>query len=321
MRRAILILFLLICRVFAWAQPVPAAEENIPFLVTFGKEADLSWGDDDHCQVFFFTLPRDQKQAFFIRVFDPDCGGVHDEQNEEYNTLTKYSVYGGEGCISVAHARDPDPVGDFKSGNLLASRTFGVSEQYDNGWYSFGPFNPAEGEYEEKYGGYVFKLIAEGLKGDDGNLYRYFMSSDAERNIEIPGGNAFTFEYSFRLHADKSQTSHVYPYIDNQVLSLMQYNFDWDNDGHIKVFSVATMASNLKVSKDKEWAISEYKIKEEERGTSLDIQFSSVPGNNVNNNNVVFYITNQYGEFLPFYTVPIGGVPLFKGKAIFTTID
>ena len=30
-----------------FAQPVPSKEENIPFLVTFGKEADKSWGDDD----------------------------------------------------------------------------------------------------------------------------------------------------------------------------------------------------------------------------------------------------------------------------------
>jgi len=320
--RAALIFALFFCsQITAFAQPVPAAEENIPFLVTFGSDAELSWGDDDHCQVFFFTLPKDYKQAFFLRVFDPECGGLNDELNEEFNTITKFSVFGGEGCISAAQARDPDPVGNFKSGNLLASKTFAQNEMYDNNWYTFGPFNPAEGEYEEKYGGYVFKLIAEGLKGDDGNLYRYFMSAEAEKNIEVPGGNAFTFEYSFRLHDDKSQTSHVYPYIDNQVLSLMQYNFDWDNDGFIKVFSVATMASNLKVSKDKEWAISEYKILEEERGTSLDIQFKSVPGNNVHNNNVVFYITNQYGEFLPFFTVPIGGVPMFKGKAKITAID
>jgi hypothetical protein len=29
---------------------------------------------------------------------------------------------------------------------------------------------------------------------------------------------------------------------------------------------------------------------------------------------MVFYITNQYGELMPFYTVPIGGVPKYKYK-------
>lgn len=313
------ILTLLACK--AHAQAVPAIEENIPFLVTFGKQAESSWGDDDHCQVFFFTVPTDCKQPFFLRVFDPECSGQHDEQNIEFNTLTKFSVYGGDGCISDKDARETEPIGNFKSGNLLASKTFGQSAEYDNNWYSFGPFNPSEGELSEKYGGYVFKLICEGLKGDDGNLYRYFMSTSDSKNIEIEGGNAFTFEYTFRLHSEALQTSHVYPYIDEQVVSIMQHNFDWDNDGFIKVYSVATLAKSLKVSNDDHWAISDYKVKNAERGTSLDIQFTKNSLSLVNNNNVVFYITNQYGEFLPFYTVPIGGVPVFKGKAKATAID
>jgi hypothetical protein len=304
-----------------FSQAVPAVEENIPFLVTFGKEAEESWGDDDHSQVFFFTLPKDCKKPFFIRVFDPDCGGQHDEENIEFDTYTKFMIFGGEGCISVEDAREPDPVGDYRSGNLLATKTFDRDEKYDDKWYSFGPFNPFEGEYAPKYGGYVFKVIAEGIRGDDGNLYRYFLSTNSEKNIEVEGGNAFTFEYSCRLHQGGEETSHVYPYIDNNVLSLKQYNFDWDGDGHIRVFSKATLAEELKISNDSEWSISNYIIKEEERGTSLDIQFTTSKQKNVNNNNVVFYITNQYGEFLPFYAVPIGGVPVFKGKAKFTAVD
>jgi hypothetical protein len=173
----------------------------------------------------------------------------------------------------------------------------------------------------EQYGGYVFKLICEGIKGDDGNLYRYFMSTQADKNIEVEGGNAFTFEYSFRLHPEAWQTSHVYPYIDDKVISLRQNNFDWDNDGFIKIYSVATLAFNLQTSNENNWIQSEYKVKAEERGTSLDIQFTKNDKLQVNNNNVVFYITNQYGEFLPFWTVPIGGVPVYKGKAKVTAID
>jgi hypothetical protein len=30
------------------------------------------------------------------------------------------------------------------------------------------------------------------------------------------------------------------------------------------------------------------------------------------NNNICFYITNQYGESLPFYAIPIGGKPVYK---------
>ena len=57
-------------------------------------------------------------------------------------------------------------------------------------------------------------------------------------------------------------------------------------------------------------------MKDDERGKSLDIQFTKDASLKVNNNNVVFYITNQYGEMLPFFTVPIGGVPQFNGTAV-----
>jgi hypothetical protein len=296
------------------AQAVPASDENIPFLVTFGKEAGTKWGDDDFCQIFFFTIPKDHKTPFYIRVFDPECGGKNDEQNGIFNTITKFSLYGGATCITAEEARSTNPTGNYKSGNLLATKTFAADSQFDNQYYTFGPFNPAEGELAPKYGGYVFKLICEGIKGDDGNLYRYFMSTSAEKNVAIEGGNAFTFEYTFRLHADGNQTSHVYPYIDDKVISIMQYNFDWDNDGFIKLISVANAGELLKTSQENAWAESKYFIKPTEKGKSLDIQFKKGKSTNVNNNNVVFYVRNQYGEQLPFFTIPIGGVPKPQGE-------
>lgn len=296
------------------AQPVPAADENIPFLVTFGKDADTKWGDDDFCQIFFFRIKKEFKDPVYFRVFDPDCGGMHDECNGVFNTMTRFSVYGGTGCISDPDATGTDPVGNYKSGNLLATKTFGAKSEYDNAWYTFGPFNPSEGEYSAKYGGYIFKIIAEGIKGDDGNLYRYFMSTDPNNNKEVEGGNAFTFEYTFRLHKEPFQTSHIYPYIDDKVISVQQRNFDWDSDGYIKICSVSTLGEEVAVSGDNMWATSEYKIKDKERGKSLDIQFTRNSTTVVNNNNVVFSIRNQYGELLPFFVVPIGGVPKYEGN-------
>lgn len=302
------------------AQPVPAREENIPYLVTFGRDAETSWGDDDHAQTFFFSVPADFKDPVYFRIFDPDCTGLVDEANDDFNTMTRFSVYGGQGCITEDDSRSTDPTGKYKSGNLLASKTFGQKDIYDNSWYTFGPFNPTEGELSSKYGGYIFKLICEGIKGDDGNLYRYYMSTRNNENISVEGGNAFTFEYTFRLHADAWQTSHVYPYIDDKVISLEQSNFDWDSDGHIRIYSVATLAAPLETSGDDSWKHSTYIVKDEERGKSLDIQFTKDDYKNINNNNVVFYVRNQYGELLPFYTVPIGGIPKYQGKAAATPI-
>lgn len=309
----VVILFFLSSRIFS--QPVPAVDENIPFLVTFSKEAGTKWGDDDYCQIFFFSIPKDNKTPIYIRVFDPDCGGKNDEANGTFNSLTKFSVYGGFGCISNDDARNINPVGEFKSGTLLATKTFDHQSNYDNGWYTFGPFSPSEGEYSAKYGGSIFKVICEGIKGDDGNLYRYFLSTNAEKNIPVEGGNAFTFEYTFRLHTEPGQVSHIYPFIDDKVISLIQYNFDWDNDGYIKLISTVNPGEYLLTSEENKWAESKYVIKEKEKGKSIDIQFKkSNEGSKVNNNNVVFYVRNQYGEQLPFYTVPIGGIPKPSGQ-------
>src|SRR5512137_3012039 len=82
-------------------QPVPGKDENIPFLVTFGKDGKTSWGDDDFYEIFFFTIPKDYKKPLYIRVFDPDCGGENDEIQGEFNTKTTFSVFGGKGV-------DPD---------------------------------------------------------------------------------------------------------------------------------------------------------------------------------------------------------------------
>ncbi len=313
-RNILLIAVLGIFPFLIYAQPVPAAEENIPFLVTFGNRADTDFGDDDFAQTFFFVIPKSQIKPIYIRVFDPDIVGKNDELNGPADTKTTFSVYGGKGCITDKDARSTSPTGNFKSGNLLKMKTFGADTKYDNDWYTFGPFNPNEGEFEEKYGGFVFKVIAEGISGNDGNLYRYFLSSSADENRQIEGGNSFTFEYCFRLHSSSSQVSHIYPYIDEAVISLKQSNFDWDDDGKIKIVSVAKKGEYAVGSGDDKWASSSHKIVEVEKGKSYDIQFIKKPGSNSPNNNVVFYITNQYGEMLPFYTIPIGGVPFYKSK-------
>ena len=187
-----------------------------------------------------------------------------------------------------------------------------MNPKYDNNWYVFGPYNPTEGEYVQKYHGYIFKIIAEGITGDDGNLYRYYLSTDYATNRSIEGANAFAYEYSFRMHDDPDQVSHVYPFIDDRTIKVVQSNFDWDNDGFIRIVSVERQGQFEKVSGEDDWVSSEFKIIGEEKNSSLDIQFIKKKSPPVKNNNVVLNVRNQYGEFLQFYTIPIGGVPKYK---------
>ncbi len=315
MNKSLILLFLLIPTWLSlWSQVVPAVEENIPYLVTFGGDSDPSWGDDNFCQIFFCLIPFDFHEPFFLRVYDPDTGGNLDELKGFFNTITRFSVYGGEGCWSDTAAQSMYLKGNYKSGFLLSSKTFGGEAGYDRGYFTFGPFNPAEGEYSEKLGGRIFKIISEGISGDDGNLYKYFLSTSADRNTDIEGGNFFTYKYHFRLHDDQRKISQIYPYIDDKTISVEISNFDWDTDGLIRIFSVIKNGVICEVSDDNNWIIRKFPIFEEEKNSTLEIQFLKNQKDQIRSNNVVIAIRNQYGETLPFFVVPIGGVPVYSPK-------
>ncbi|MDP4221727.1 MAG: hypothetical protein Q8868_00300 [Bacteroidota bacterium] len=297
-----------------FGQAVPGKDENIPFLVTFGKNGATSWGDDHFYTVFFFTIPKDYNRQFYIKVFDPDCSGENDEIQGFWDTRTMFSIYGGKGV-------DPDKneqskglkSGDnYKSGNQLASKVFGNDEKYDNNYYVFGPFNPSEGDYNEKWKSYIFKIICEGISGDDGNLYRYFLSSDAKNNLAIEGANAFTYEYTFRMWNDTKSVAHIYPYVDTGIVSIKQRNFDWDDDGTILVVSTYKQGISVPISNEDDWAESKIPIEPQEVGKSLDFQFHKKQEFLVKNNNVVVLLQNQRGDALQFFSSPIGGVPVYQ---------
>jgi hypothetical protein len=295
----------------AYSQEVPSIEENIDYLVTFGSSATPNWGDDDHVQTHFISIPITQKKAIYIRVFDPDCAGQHDQINGAFNTKTKFSIYGGNGCYSNKDARNINPIGNFKSGALLISKTFSSEPQYDNNWYTFGPINPQEGEIDTELNSYVFKIIVEGLTGDDGNMYRYYLSTEESKNTAVEGGNFFAYEITFRLKPLIAQMAHLYPFIDKNVKSIKQHNFDFDKDGYIRMTSVSKKSQEMETSGDGEWSSSIKNISQSEINTSIDLHFIKASDWA---NDMTFYITNQYNQAIPFFSTPIGGVPRYKYK-------
>lgn len=311
--KKILALALLFCVCLkAEAQQVPSNDEKIPFLCTFSKASDPNWGDDDFVQIFFFVVPQTEKNPVYIRVFDPEVGGRHDEVHGSFNSKTRFTVYGGKGAISNPDARKENPTGNYKSGIELGSKVFTSDTTYDNKWYTFGPFNPVEGELQPDFGGYVFKLVIEGMEGDDGNLYRLFLSSQPTVNKPIEGANAFAFEYALRLFDTRGAVSHLYPFVGPGVTAVLIKVFDFDDDGILRIVSVAKKGELAKSSGNGNWLTTEHKVVNEEINTSLDIQF--IKQKDSKNNNVVVNVTNQYGELMPFFTAPIGGVPKFKFK-------
>ncbi|MEO9477807.1 MAG: hypothetical protein ABJG41_19845 [Cyclobacteriaceae bacterium] len=309
--KGLITIFLLFQVTLSIGQMVPSEFEQITYLVTFGKESAPGWGDDDHSQVFFFIIPETFTKPVYIRVFDPDIGGELDEDNKGFDTEIKFSVFGGVGTHSHPDTKKTDPVGQYKSGNLLASKVFDADSRYNLKWYTFGPFNPLEGEAAPQLGGRVFKIVAEGVSGDDGNLYKYFLSTQPYVNKEVEGSNAFTYEYSFRLPEAQYSVAHLYPFIDKEVVSITQHNFDFDNEGSVMIYSVSKNRHKAQASHNKQWGISKHIIDEEEKNTTVDMQI--VKGRD-SRNDMVCYITNQYDEAVAFFSVPLGGPPKFKYK-------
>ena len=309
-----IILFFLKAATSLFSQSAPAIDENISYLMTFGGNASTSWGDDDFCQIFFCLIPSSQTNPVYIRVYDPDTGGALDEVKGEFNTIVNFSVYAGKGCWSDTLAQIINQAVNYEGGYLLSSKSFGTEAKYDKKWYSFGPFNPFEGEYVEKLGGRVFKIVARGISGDDGNLYKYFLSTSPVENIAVEGGNFFTYKYHLRLSDDQKHISQIYPFVDDKTISVEVSNFDWDNDGMIRIFSTAKNGILCDVSGDDNWVIRKFPIVDEEKNSTIEIQFIKNKSIQIRNNNVVIAVRNQYGESLPFYVVPLGGVPVYSPK-------
>lgn len=303
--KIVLLILLNFIGFIAISQSIPAKGENIDFLVTSGSDAQISIGDDDHQQVIYFLIPETVESAFYIRVFDPEINGKNDEINGVTNTKTTFKVYGGNGAHSALNAKSINYVENI-SGSVLFERTFGSEKTYDNEWFSFGPLNPKEGELDPTFKGYIFKVVVNGLAGDDVNLYRCAVSSSNTANLDIPGANAFTYEYSVRLKSEKGEIAHFYPYIDEQVVSIKQFNFDFDYDGKMRLFSSVKKGEVLSASGNGTWSNSKHYVDEKEKGKCLDLQ---VIKNGSWHNDMVIYIVNQYNVPVPFFAVPLGGVP------------
>lgn len=295
----------------AYSQLVPSREENIDFIVTFGKEAAGTWGDDDHSQVYFVAVPVDYKESFFIRIFDPETGGQNDQLNGVFDTKTKFAFYGGKTCYSEKDARKVNPTGNYKSGTLITSKIFCEDQKLDNNWYSFGPFNPQEGEFDAELNSNVFKIIIETSSGNDGNAYRLFLSKSKEENLAVLGSNFFAYEICIRLINKNLETAHLYPFVNSNVARVKQFNFDLDNDGYLRLNSVAKKSHKLESSGDGEWVFSSFEITPAEVNTSLDIHI--IKGKKTSND-LTIYLTNQYKEAIPFFSSPIGGQPKYKYK-------
>ena len=286
------------------SQPVPGETQNIPFFVTCGSESE-DGGDDDHSQTIFVSIPEDGPNEFFIRVYDPDCGGKHDIPSKTFNTRTRFEIFGGEGCLSSEAARETAPVGDYRKGTLLLDKTFENQPEFDGKYTSLGPIMKNEGEYFDEEGIYAFKLLVEARDGgDDCNLYRLFISEEKNKNIEIAGCFAFMYEQCFILPNDPDLESHLYPAIPEDASFFHINNYDFDNDGEIKIIGPEGRTWSVEISGDQNWENSQMYIEEIKGEGFLDICMTKSKERSCKNNIVVVNTRYRTGDNPRYFTIP-----------------
>ncbi len=150
------------------------AEEPIDHLrlVTYGPNASTREGDDDYLQVVLLDVPADTPAPIRVRLFDPDAGGELDVFFGwgDFDTATRFALYGGAGATTAPGLRGATPTQEeIRGGTLLADQTFKEDKDADESWVTLADLSPEQGE---RVGDRVaFKLVIEGVAGNDGNVF------------------------------------------------------------------------------------------------------------------------------------------------------
>lgn len=200
MRYLLLFIFLIAACSPVFSQLESDDVRRSDFFVTYGNMAKQDCAEEESHQTIFIVIPEHHLNSFYVRVFDPDCGGENDNSNGLWETNTEFEFYGGKGCIHL-HFKDGKEINvHAEQGTLLQEELYADEPTIDNRWVTFGPFTAEQGEKLDTYSGRFFKLIVEGKTGNDGNQYAVALSSSDLENTELSGATMYQDE--FALSAD-----------------------------------------------------------------------------------------------------------------------
>lgn len=190
-------IILSLCWGVAFSQTGSGEELAVDLMTTYGNMAATESGDNDCSRTIFFVIPENFQGSFYVRIFDPDCGGAHDNSNGLWETNTEFEMYGGEGCVKLPGDGQEEQELAEGSGTLLQEKLFADEPVIDDTWVTFGPFKAGQGEKLEEYSARFFKLVIDGTTGDDGNQYAVFLSISDDQNKELNGASIYKDTYAF----------------------------------------------------------------------------------------------------------------------------
>ena len=77
--------------------------QEAPLSVTYGPQASTAEGDPDYREIIFLSVPEGVQDRLFLRVFDPDSGGDHDQlYGAGEDSETQFTLFGGDGAFTGA---------------------------------------------------------------------------------------------------------------------------------------------------------------------------------------------------------------------------
>lgn len=172
--------------------------QDLMNLITYGSRALPAEGDDDHKQIVFVRVPADSGRIYYVKVFDPDCGGDFDEINSLWDTKTRFTIYGGADAVSAPtlNSAFPDSA-DMYSGEIISSSEFADEVEFNAEWFTLSKILSEDGERIGDH--FYFKILVEGLAGDDGNIFNVVVSDKEKENLNSKDVELFTYNVSLRL--------------------------------------------------------------------------------------------------------------------------
>jgi PKD repeat protein len=287
-----LVLASLIMCVPAFAQS--ASVGGHPQFITFGVGAHPQEGDPDRRQAFYFSVPATFGKPLYVRLFDPESGGQHDQiTTRGPNTTTRFTVFGGKGADASRFAR-PERIShqEETAGTPLLRKEFKNEPDLDNAWTTLGSVMPEQGELVN--GRYLFRLLVHGLRGHDGNVFDFAVSTSETENVRPEGLSLYTYGPTTRTPVEGMITELRFR-IPDDAQSLIVGTFD--GAAAEVLLQQRFQQTPLNTSGQNEWKTTPLVLTGSDRGTDGAI---TLQGGEEVPNDTTFYVADQNGRPIPF---------------------
>ena len=264
------------------------------FLITYGSKANVSEGDNDFKQIVYVQIPASSTDSLYLRILDAECGGNRDSRyGAGWDTETRFSFYGGVDAVPVKSPKFPlQKYMNLSSGTLLFQETISENALIDDRWHNFAHFTAKDGGLSGEY--CYFRLVIEGISGDDGNTYDISISTNPKRNLPPDGLSVFSYDPTLRL-----PSSGIIGEIRfNAPAGFKEFTvFNFDGAGaSIAVETAFRSDLTINASGQGEWAGSKVELHKNEINLESAIYFEGgveIP------NDATFYITDRDSVLVP----------------------